>query len=172
MRWRRVSYQARFAALVLAAENYLHGGHPPAALTPAEVYKLGLMPAGWIVVPKKTEPPWDEGGMNLPRHPSDPHQLDDLWLAVDEQGRIEVGVTGWYPALRAVLSEYRADAIGFVPRDLEQPARGGEEDLRGRLVMTFSADGLARAALRAHGETAAATAAPKVSAAGAQRASR
>jgi hypothetical protein len=164
--------RTRFAALVLAAENYLHGGHPPAALTPAEVYKLGLMPAGWIVVPKKTEPPWDEGGINLPRHRSDPHQLDDLWLAVDEQGRIEVGVTGWYPALRAVLSEYRADAIGFVPRDLEQPARGGEEDLRGRLVMTFSADGLARAALRAHGETAAATAAPKVSAAGAQRASR
>jgi hypothetical protein len=164
--------RTRFAALVLAAENYLHSGHPPAALTPAEVYKLGLMPAGWIVVPKKTEPPWDEGGINLPRHRSDPHQLDDLWLAVDEQGRIEVGVTGWYPALRAVLSEYRADAIGFVPRDLEQPARGGEEDLRGRLVMTFSADGLARAALRAHGETAAATAAPKVSAAGAQRASR
>ena len=151
--------RTRFAALVLAAVNYLHGGHPPAALTPAEVYKLGLMPAGWIVVPKKTEPPWDEGGINLPRHPSDPHQLDDLWLAVDEQGRIEVGVTGWYPALRAVLGEYRADAIGFVPRDLEQPARGGEEDLRGRLVMTFSADGLARAALRAHGETAAAAAA-------------
>jgi hypothetical protein len=164
--------RTRFAALVLAAENYLQGGHPPAALTPAEVYKLGLMPAGWIVVPKKTEPPWDEGEINLPRHRSDPHQLDDLWLAVDEQGRIEVGVTGWYPALRTVLSEYRADAIGFVPRDLEQPARGGEDDLRGRLVMTFSADGLSRAALRAHGETAAAAADRKVSAAGAQRASR
>ncbi len=164
--------QARFAALVLAAATYLHGGHPPAALTPAEVYKLGLMPAGWTVVPKKTEPPWDEGGMHLPRHRSDPHQLDDLWLAVDEQGRIEVGVTGWYPALRAVLSEYRADAIGFVPRDLEQPAGGGEDDLRGRLVMTFSADGLARAASRARGETARATAVRKVFAAAAQRASR
>ena len=52
--------RARFAALVLAAENYLHGGYPLAALTTAEVYKLGLMPAGWIVVPKKAEPPWDE----------------------------------------------------------------------------------------------------------------
>jgi hypothetical protein len=147
------------------------GGHPPAALNPAEVYKLGLMPTGWIVVQKKTEPPWDEGGMNLPRHPSDPHQLDDLWLAIDDQGRIEVGVTGWYPALRAVLSEYRADAIGFVPRDLERPARGGEDDLRGRLVMTFSADGLSRAASRARAETVAATA-RKVSAAVAQSASR
>jgi hypothetical protein len=164
--------QAHFAALVLAAENYLHSGHPPAALTPAEVYKLGMMPAGWIVVPKKAEPPWDEGGINLPRHPSDPHQLDDLWLAVDEQGRIEVGVTGWYPALRAVLREYRAEAIGFVPRDLEQPARGGEDDLRGRLVMTFSADGLARAASRARSETAAATATRKGSAAAAESASR
>jgi hypothetical protein len=164
--------QARFAALVLAAENYMLGGHPPAALNPAEVYKLGLMPTGWIVVQKKTEPPWDEGGMNLPRHPSDPHQLDDLWLAVDDQGRIEVGVTGWYPALRAVLSEYRADAIGFVPRDLDQPARGREDDLRGRLVMTFSADGLARAASRARGETAAASAAGKVPAAAAESASR
>ena len=132
--------RARFAALVLAAESYLHDGRPPAALTPAEVYKLGLMPAGWIVVPKKTEPPWDDGGMNLPRHPNDPHQLDDLWLGVDEQGRIEVGVTGWYPALRAVLSEYRADAIGFVPRDLDaagarrrgRPSRTARDDLQRR----------------------------------------
>ena len=146
--------QARFAALVLAAENYLHGGHPPAALTPAEVYRLGLMPAGWIVVPKKAELPWDEGGLNLPRHRSDPHQLDDLWLAVDEQGRIEIGVTGWYPALRKVLNEYRDEATGFVPRDLEQQARGGEDDLRGRMVITFSADGLARAASHARGATA------------------
>jgi len=145
--------QARFAALLHAAEDYLRDGHPRAALTPAEVYKLGLMPAGWIVVPKKSEPPWDDGGMNLPRHPNDPHQLDDLWLGVDEQGRIEVGVAGWYPALRAVLNEYRADAIGFVPRDLDQPARGGEDDLRGRLVMTFSADGLAHAAARARSES-------------------
>jgi len=141
--------QARFAALVLAAESYLHDGRPPAALTPAEVYKLGLMPSGWITVPKKTEPPWEDGGMNLPLHPNDPRQLDDLWLGVDEQGRIEVGVAGWYPALRAVLNEYRADAIGFVPRDLDEPARGREDDLRGRLVMSFNAQGLARAAARA-----------------------
>lgn len=144
--------QTRFAALALAAERYLRDGHPPSALTPAEVYRLGLMPADWIVVPKKAEPPWDDGGMNLPRHPNDPRQLDDLWLGVDEQGRIEVGVAGWYPALRAVLNQYRADAIDFAPRELDQPARGGEDDLRGRLVMAFSREGLARAAARARGE--------------------
>ncbi len=163
--------RARFGALVVAAENYLHGDHPPAALTPVEVYKLGLMPAGWIEVPKKPEPPWDEGGINLPRHRNNSHQLDDLWLAVDEQGRIEVGVTGWYPALRALLNEYRADAIGFVPRDVEQPGRS-EDDLRARLVMTFNAEGLARAASRARGETAAASAAGKVPAAAAESDSR
>lgn len=151
--------QARFAALVLAADSYLHGKRAPAALTPAEVRKLGLMPTGLIVVPKKAEPPWEDGGMNLPRHPNDPRQLGDLWLGIDEQGRIEIGVAGWYPALRAVLNQYRADAIGFVPRDLDQPAHGGEDDLRGRLVMTFNAEGLARAAARARSESSSAAAA-------------
>jgi len=152
--------RARFAALVLAADSYLHAGHPPAALTPAEVDRLGLMPAGWIVVPKKIEPPWDDGGMNLPRRPNDPRQLGDLWLCVDGQGRIEIGVIGWYPALRAVLSEYRAYATDFAPRDLDAPPRrGAEDDLRGRLVMTFNAEGLARAAARARAEVSSAAAA-------------
>ncbi|MGH7915434.1 MAG: hypothetical protein ACREPW_12425 [Candidatus Binataceae bacterium] len=144
--------QARFAALVLAAESYLHDGRSPAALTPAEVYKLGLMPTGWIVVPKKAEPRWDDGGLNLPSHPNDPRQLGDMWLSVDDQGRVEVGVTGWYPALRAVLNEYRAEAIDFAPRTLADPARGAEHDVRGRLVMTFSVEGLARAAAQARSE--------------------
>ena len=143
--------KARFAALVLAAESYLHDGHPTDGLTPAAVSALGLMPAGWIVIPKKIEPPWNDGGLNLPRHPNDPHQLGDLWLRVDEQGRIEVGVNGWYPALRTVLNDYRADAVGFLPRDLDRPAHGGEADLRGRLVVVFSRGGLERAAARARG---------------------
>ncbi len=150
--------QARFAALVLAADNYLRAGHPPAALTPAEAYKLELMPPGWIAVAKKAEPPWAEGGMNLPRRPNDPHLLDDLWLGGNAQGLVEVGVAGWYPALRAVLNEYRADAIGFLPRDLGAPPRGPEDDLRGRLVMTFNAEGLARAAARARAESSSAAA--------------
>ena len=145
--------RACFAALVLSAESYLHDGGSPAALTPAEVYRLGLMPAGWIVVPKKTEPPWDKGGMNLPHHSDDPRQFDDLWLGSDERGRIQVGVAGWYPALRAVFNEYRADALGATPPALGEPARGGEDDLRGLLVVTFDAEGLARAAARARSES-------------------
>jgi hypothetical protein len=141
--------RVRFATLVLATERYLRDRHPLATLTPAEAYKLALMPTDWIVVPKRAEPPWDDGGMNLPRHPDDPHQFGDLWLGSDEQNRIEIGVAGWYPALRAVLNEYRADAIGFVPSDLDQPAHREENDLRGWLVMTFTTEGLARAASRA-----------------------
>jgi hypothetical protein len=141
--------QARFAALVLAADSYLRAGRLPAALTPAEAYELGLMPDGWIGVPRKIEPPWVEGGMNLPRHPNDPHLFDDLWLRGDEQSRIEIGVAGWYPALRTVLNQYRSDAVGFVPRDLGDPPHGPEDDLRARLVMIFDAAGLARAAARA-----------------------
>ena len=141
--------RARFAALVLAAEKYVRDGRSLTALSPTAVKRLGLMPPEWIVVPKKIEPAWDSGGLNLPRHANDPHQLDDLWLGSDEQGRIEVGVSGWYPALRAVLDEYRGDAIGYVPRGLEHPSANGEDDLRGRLVMTFSTEGLARAAAHA-----------------------
>lgn len=152
--------KARFAALVVAAERYLRDGHPTDGLTPAAVGALGLMPAGWIVIPKKIEPPWSDGGLNLPRLPGDPHQLDDLWLRVDEQGRVEVGVNGWYPALRAVLSDYRADAVGFLPRDLDRPARGGEADLRGRLVVVFSREGLERAAARARSESDGSSATP------------
>jgi hypothetical protein len=144
--------RTRFAALVLAAENYLHAGHPASALNPAEAVRLGLLPSGWIVVPKKTEPPWDEGGMNLPYHATDPRQLGDLWLGLDEQGAVEVGVTGWYPALREVLKEYRGNAMGFAPDDLGDPPRRAEDDLRGRLVMTFTPEGLARAAAQARGE--------------------
>jgi hypothetical protein len=140
--------QARFAALVLAADSYLRAGRLPAALTPAEAYEMGLMPDGWISVPKKIEPPWVEGGMNLPRRPNDPHLFDDLWLRGDEQSHIEIGVAGWYPALRTVLNQYRSDAVGFVPRDLGDPPHGPEDDLRGRLVMIFNAEGLARAAAR------------------------
>jgi len=152
--------KARFAALVLAAERYLRDGHPTDGLTPAAAGALGLMPPGWTVIPKKVEPPWSDGGLNLPRSTGDPHQLDDLWLRVDEQRRIEVGVNGWYPALRAVLNDYRADAVGFLPRDLDRPARGGEADLRGRLVVVFSREGLERAAARARSGSDGASAAP------------
>ena len=99
-------------------------------------------------MPKKIEPPWTDGGMNLPRRPNDPHLFDDLWLRGDEQRRIEIGVAGWYPALRTVLNEYRSDAVGFVPRDLGDPPLGPEDDLRGPLVMIFNAAGLVRAAAR------------------------
>ena len=115
---------------------------------------------------RPTDMPW---GMifpqhdNLPRHPSDPHQLGDLWLGVDEQSRIEIGVVGWNSALRTVLTEYRADAIGFVPRYLGEAPRGAEYDLRDRLVLTFNAEGLARAAARARADLGSGAGPPRLS---------
>jgi len=146
--------RTRFAALITAAEKYLQSGRPEASISPSEVRRLGLMPSGWVHLPKRTEPSWDEGGMNLPHYSRDPHQLGELWLRAEDNDHIEVGVTGWYPALRAVLKEYRSDAIGFTPSNLVQPAAGGEADLRGQLIMTFSSRGLARAAAIAASELA------------------
>lgn len=143
--------RARFAALVLAADAYLRAGHSRAALSPAEVRKLGLMPPGWIVVPKKAEPPWAEGGLNLPRHAPDPRLWAGMWLTVDGQGRVEVGVEGRYPALRALLNAYRADSVDFSPRDLvnAKPRAADNDERRGLLLMAFDAAGLARAAAQA-----------------------
>src|SRR5262249_8455514 len=92
--------RARFAALILAAHKYVRDGYPLTSLSPDEVRNLGLMPPGWIIIPKEIEPPWDSGGLNLPRHAIDPHERGDLWLGSDEHTRVEIGVTGWYPALR------------------------------------------------------------------------
>jgi hypothetical protein len=141
--------RARFAALLLATEAWLHTGHSPASFTPGEVLKAQALPPGWVVVPRKIQPPFAEGGINLPRRSPNPHLFAEMWLSEDERGRVKIGVEGWYPALRAVLNEYRADAIDFVPRDLARAPQGAADDRFGKLVMTFNAEGLERAAERA-----------------------
>ncbi len=139
--------RARFAALVLAAEARIRSGSGLAALTPADMLKPEALPPGWVVVPPKTQPPYAEGGLNLPRRPPNPHLFAGMWLNARPDGRVEVGVVGWYPALRTVLDEYRAAAVDFTPRDLAEADRNASDDRRGMLVMTFTAEGLARAAV-------------------------
>jgi hypothetical protein len=77
-----------------------------------------------------------------------------MWLAADKNGNVEVGVEGWYPALRQVLDEYRTDAITYTPHDLAPTSQGAVSDRRGMLIMTFSAEGLKRAAAKAASLTA------------------
>ena len=140
--------RARFDALLVAADDYLHAGHDPADLTAAEVFRLGLLPAGWVVVPEKAQPPWAEGGLNLPRRARDAHLFAGMGLRASEHGRVEVGIVGSYPALRTIVNHYRADALTFTPRDLDSAAVTADEDLRSMLTLTFDRNGLERAAKR------------------------
>jgi hypothetical protein len=137
---------ARFAALLVGAEAMLRGGHTPASLTPAEVLKTRGMPRGWVIVPPKIQPQYAEGGLNLPRAVPNPHSYAGMWLAADKNGAIEIGIEGWYPALRAVLDDYRNEAIAFTPHDLADAGQDAIPNRRGMLVMTFNHKGLQRAA--------------------------
>jgi hypothetical protein len=143
------SCEARFDALVLAAHNYLVHGGSPATLTLMQVRNLGLMLIGWAIVPAHAQPPWIEGGVNVPRHPPDARSFAGMWLGGDEHGDVQIGVTGQYAALRAILQEYRSDAANFVPGDLNDAPTDPDDDRRPMLVMTLDGDGLARAAAKA-----------------------
>jgi len=136
--------RARFAALVLGTEALMRSGGDLSALTPADALKAAPLPAGWVMVPPKRQPPYEEGGLNLPRRAPDPHLFAGMWLKGERDGRIEVGVVGWYPALRGVLDEYRAAAVDFSPHEVAEARAGGDDDRRGRLVITFTAAGLGR----------------------------
>jgi hypothetical protein len=141
--------RARFAALLVGAEALLSAGRSRASLTPAEAVKTPEPPPGWVVVPARIQPPYADGGLNLPRRSPNPHRYAGMWLAANKGGGIEVGIEGWYPALRQVLDEYREYAVEFTPRDLAAVPQGAASDRRGMLMMTFSTEGLERAAAKA-----------------------
>lgn len=143
--------RARFAALVLGAEARMRSGGDLSSLTPTEALKAAALPAGWVMVPPKSQPPYEEGGLNLPRHPADPHLFAGMWLNAGRGGTIEIGIVGRYPALHAVLDEYRAEAVDFAPHTLANAPVGNADNRRAMLVMTFTAKGLARAARIARG---------------------
>jgi hypothetical protein len=149
--------RARFAALLVGAEALLSAGRSPASLTPAEAVKTPELPPGWVVVPAKIQPPYADGGLNLPRRSPNPHRYAGMWLAANKRRDIEVGIEGSYPALRAVLNEYRRYAIEFAPPDLAAAPRRAASDRRGMLMMTFSAEGLKGAAAKAAALDAAST---------------
>lgn len=137
---------ARFAALLTFAEASLEAGSSPASLTPTGLVKASSVPPGWVLVPEKVQPSYADGGFNTPRHPTDPHFCAGMYLAAGKDGNVEVGVAGWYLALRQVVDEYRADAIAITPHDLAAATRGPTPARREMLIMTFSPGGLKRAA--------------------------
>jgi hypothetical protein len=70
-----------------------------------------------------------------------------MWLGADERGGVQIGVTGRYAALRAILQQYRSDAVNFVPRNLNDVPTDPDDDRRPMLMM--DGGGLARAAAKA-----------------------
>ena len=72
-----------------------------------------------------------------------------MWLGADERGNVQIGVTGRYAALRAILQRYLSNAVSFVPRDFNDVPRDPDDDRRPMLVMTLDGGGLARAAAKA-----------------------
>lgn len=146
----------RFAALLVKAEVWLRSAKIPDRLTPAQLLKAGAAPPGWIIV-KGRIPHYAEWKLNLPARPPNPHVLAGMLLAANSADQVEVGVVSWPPVLRAIVNEYRTDAVNFTPHDLSGGPKGARADRREMLTMTFNADGFKRAAAKAASFMAAST---------------
>ena len=124
--WERCDAEARFAAQMVAARNYLLAGQDPTLLSPLHALQLGFLP---------------------PRMVRDPDVRTDngLYLGPWPGGGIAVGVVGSYEALQPLIAEYRVHArkVFFpYPKELVEPPTG-DTFLR-LLVMVFDREVLIR----------------------------
>jgi hypothetical protein len=127
---RRVD-EARFAALVDAANRYVQSGGDSALLSPARLEQKGLIRNDWV------------GGPNIVIGGG------GLWAQGHSDGTIDVGTFGSRGALSALSAMYRDDALKVRATPIvtaENP--GGEQELE-LMVMTFDRSRLARAARQA-----------------------
>jgi hypothetical protein len=123
--------QARFDALLIAAQQYLTDGGEASLVTPFLLQSRGLLPSGWV-------------------RDHDVRSGSGLYLGPAADGAIAVGITGSYEALKPTIERYRGFAREvFFP----YPARLSESP-RGNLflrllVMDFDRADLAKAAAAA-----------------------
>ncbi|HVA83358.1 MAG TPA: hypothetical protein VNF28_00505 [Candidatus Binataceae bacterium] len=131
--WTRMEALAdaqRFAALLIAAQSYLASGADPAGLAPESAVKLGRLPAAWLPMPARATD-------------------YQLYMRMEPDGFITVGLLGSRAALRPLIDRYSAYArrIHFPSRS---PANGrsslAAELHYHQLMMSFDREGLARAA--------------------------
>ncbi len=122
-----------FSVLVEAADRYANGGFPLANLSIVEAERLNLL--------------------SLPAGNKRPFSLDarwfpnPLWLGSADNSRIAVGIVGEYDDLRLLIDQYGGDAADvFFPYPQRLATR---RDGSGQLLMVFTVQGLARAALKA-----------------------
>ncbi len=120
---------ARFAALLEAADRYLGGGQPAAALSPFRAQQEGLLPPGWV------------------RNDDGAYSSEGLWLAPWNKGRVSVGVRASYACVQRLVADYGAGAAQTYfpyPRPLESHPKG--DLFQRKLVMVFTREALAHAA--------------------------
>jgi hypothetical protein len=120
---------ARFAALLDAADRYIASGQPAAALSPFRAQQLGLLPPGWV------------------RNDDGPSSSEGLFLAPWNHDRVGVGVRASYACVQRIVANFGADATETYfpyPRPLESAPTGNL--FQRRFVMVFSREALAKAA--------------------------
>jgi hypothetical protein len=123
--------EQRFCKLLIAVHRYLADGGNPAQLTLGVAVQRGLLAEEW----------------------SAPHIQKTsytVWLSMEQSGRISLGLTGHYEALRPLIERYGrfAQQVYFPHhRRLGRLPKPGVHDCRlRRLMMVFDSDGLDRAA--------------------------
>jgi len=122
--------EARFAALLDAADHYLQSGADLARLSPQRLGQAGLIRNDWV------------GGPDI-------RISNGLWVKGHADGTIELGTFGSRVALVELAARYRLDALSV--RTIAIPGSSGREEGLELMVMTFDRNGLARAATLARG---------------------
>jgi hypothetical protein len=121
----------RFSELLIAAHKYLADGGDPARPTLGVVVQRGLLAGEWLA-------------------PHIQKTSYTVWLNTEKGGRIDVGLTGHYEALRPLIERYGLFAKQlYFPHHHRLgclPPRGSRDHRLRRLVMVFDSDGIGRAA--------------------------
>jgi hypothetical protein len=121
----------RFSELLIAAHKYLADGGDPAHLNLGAVVQRGLLAGEWLA-------------------PHIQKTSYTVWLNTEQGGRIDIGLTGHYEALRPLIERY-----GFLAQQVYfphhhrrgcLPRRGLLDHRLRRLVMVFDRNGIGRAA--------------------------
>ncbi len=127
---RRVD-QARFFALLDAANRYVNGGGDLIGLSPERLKRAGLIRDNWIAGPNIIV---SEG----------------LWARAHPDGKIELGTFGSRGALVALRVAFDHDALDVVEMPIAAAGSATGDGQLELLVMTFDRASLARAADRVH----------------------
>ena len=137
----RQADSTRFDTLVVAANKYLERTGALAGLTPPVAYRLGLLPADWLVGPP-VPPYYFSQGSEL--------RLDKgLWIGPWINGEASVGVEGSYDAIRPLIDKYRGSASQiFFPYPEQLSGTSEKAGGSALLVMVFDRVQLSRAAAR------------------------